>query len=134
MYHVVNCIRLYYLLRYHVYKSYHSMFKSHMYFRVRIKTHAYAVQFLFLVINTHIVDLIQLVHIKIRFNIFILFLFSTYFIIFLQEDFINYTLNNSIIPLLTVKFLPDCRIVPAVLSRPAFSVLRTKVSQDPALV
>ena len=35
---------------------------------------------LFLVIKTHIVNLVQIVLVKIRFNIFMCFFFSTYFI------------------------------------------------------
>ena len=59
--------------------------------------------FFFLVIKTHIVNLIQLVLIKIRFNIFMFFLFIAYLIIFLGEYFINCNVNNRIIILLPVK-------------------------------
>ena len=82
------------------------------------------------VFKTTIVNLIQLFLIKTRFNTFVLSLFSTYFLFFLKEDFINCTVNNIIILLLPVKFISVCRIMPAVLSMTTFNTLRTKVSQD----
>ena len=72
-------------------------------------------KFLFCVIKTHIIDLIQLVLIKIRFNIFRCFLLGTYFLVLLQEDFINCAVNNIVILLLPVKFISVYGIVPAVL-------------------
>ena len=55
------------------------------------------------------------------------FSFSTYFIIFLQDDIIYYMINNSIVILLSVKFIFRCRLMPAVLSRPAFIILMYNV-------
>ena len=62
------------------------------------------------------------------------FLFSTYFIIFLQDDLIHCMVNNRIFILLYVKFISVCGIVPTVLSRPTFSILRNKISQDPSFI
>ena len=45
VYHVVSCIQLIYLLCFRVYKSYHYGFKYNIYFRFRIQTHAYVIQF-----------------------------------------------------------------------------------------
>ena len=42
--------------------------------------------------------------------------------------------NNSIVLFMPVNFIYVFGIMPAVLSRPNFSILRTKVSQDPAFV
>ena len=58
----------------------------------------------------------------------------TNFIIFLHEDFIHCMINNSIFIFLSVKFIYVCGIVPAVLNRPNFNILRTKVSQDLAFI
>ena len=62
------------------------------------------------------------------------FLFSTNFIIFLQEYFIQCMVLNSTFLLLPVKFLSVCRIVPVVLSRPTCIILKTKFSQDISLI
>ena len=78
--------------------------------------------------------MIEFALIKIWFNIFMCFLLSTYFLVFLQEDFINCTVKNSFIFLLTVKCHLVFDIVPMVLSRPTFSIIRTKVSQDLAFI
>ena len=91
-------------------------------------------KFFFCIINTHIIDLIHLVLIKIRFNIFIWFPPNTYFSVSLHEYIINCTVNKRIILLMTVKFISVCGIVSVVLSRPTFNILRTKVSQDLALI
>ena len=48
----------------------------------------------FLVIKTHIVNMIWIVLIDLRFNIFMCFLFRIYCIIFLQEDFIHCLVNK----------------------------------------
>ena len=58
------------------------------------------------------------------------FLRSIYFLILMKEYFIHYTINNIIIILLSVKFISWYGIVPAVLSRSDFNILRTKVSQE----
>ena len=87
--------------------------------------------FLFCVFKTHNVDLIQLVLIKIRFNIFMCSLLSTYFLIFLQEYFINCTVNDIIFLLLPVKFISVCGIVPAVFSRPTLMYGNDKNSTSP---
>ena len=92
--------------------------------------HSYFLQGFFCVIKTHIVDMIDFDLIKIRFNIFVCSILSTYFLVFFQEDFINYTVNNSIILLIPIKFISWCGIVTAVLSRPTFIILGTNFSQD----
>ena len=89
---------------------------------------------LFLVLKTRIVNLINVVTIIIRFNIFMCFLFCAYFNIFLQEDFIHFLFNNSIVILLPVNFFNACRVVPTVIIRPNFGIIRTKVSQELALI
>ena len=93
-----------------------------------------AFKFFFCVFNTHISNLIQFVLINLSFDIFMFSLLNTYFLILLQENFIHFTFNNSIILLLPIKFSPICGIVPAVFSSPTFSILRTKVSQDLAFI
>ena len=57
-------------------------------------------------------------------------LFSTYFIILLQEGFIHCMINNGVVIFLYVKFLYVFKILPVVPSRPTFIILKTKVSQD----
>ena len=103
-------------------------------FKFALKCTLTSFKFLFCVFKNHIVDMIQLVLIKIRFNIFMWSLFSTYFLVFLQEYFINCNVNNIIILLVPVKYISVCRIVPTVLSRPTFRILRTKVSQEHAFI
>ena len=78
--------------------------------------------------------MIQFLPIKNRLNIFICLFLSTYFLVFMKEDFIHFTVNNSIIPLIYVKFISVCMNLPTVLSRPTFIILITKVSQDLAFV
>ena len=99
-------------------------------FKLKLKS----LKFFFCIIKNHIIDLIHLVIIKIRFNIFIWFPPNTYFSVSLQEYIINCNVNKRIILLMTVKFISVFGIVPAVLSRPTFSIFRTKVSQDLALI
>ena len=91
-------------------------------------------KFFFCAFKNNIVNLIQLVLIKLTFNIFICSLIRTYFLILLQDDFINCTVNNSTIILLLIKFISGCRILLALLSRPDFCILRTKFSQDLAFI
>ena len=74
--------------------------------------------------------MIKFVLMKIRLNIFRCFVCSTYFLIFMQQDFILCTINNSILLLLSVKFLSWYGIVPTVLVRSDFNIIRTKCSQD----
>ena len=61
-------------------------------------------------------------------------LFSTYFIIFLQEYSLCCLFNNSIVLLMSIKLPYVCRIFPAVLSRYTFRIIITKVSQDLAFI
>ena len=68
------------------------MYKSHTVldlnliyiFEFELKHSLTSFNIFFFVIKTHIINLIYIILIKIRFNIFMCFLFSTYFIIFLQ--------------------------------------------------
>ena len=105
-----------------------------MYFLVFIQTHAYIIRDLFCIFKTHIIDLIQLVLIKIRFNVLMWSLLSTYFLVLLQEYFINCTVNDIIILLLSVKFPPVYDIVPVELSSPIFIILKTNVYKDLAFI
>ena len=105
-----------------------------MYFKYCIQTHAYVFQVLFYVFKTHIVDLINFTLIKIRFNVFMCFLLSTCFIIFMQDDFIHCNVNNSIILLMPGKFLSWYGIGPFFLIRSTFTTLRKKFSQDLAFI
>ena len=50
------------------------------------------------------------------------------------EDFIHCMILNIIVFFLSVKFLFSCSIGLAVLSRPAFRILRTKVPQDSSFI
>ena len=70
------------------------------------------------------------VFLKTRLNIFMCFLHNTYSLIFMQKDLTHFTIKNSIIILLPVKFLYCYGIMLAVLIRPASNILRNKVSQD----
>ena len=45
VYHVVNFNQLFYLLCFHVYKSYHSIFLYHIYILVRFQMHVYVILF-----------------------------------------------------------------------------------------
>ena len=91
-------------------------------------------KFLFFILKTHIVNLIKLVLIKIRLNIFRCFFHSTYFFIIMQQDFIHCNINNIIILFLPVKFISCYGILPAVLSRSRLVILRIKLSQDLAFI
>ena len=95
-----------------------------MYFKFTFKFTLIQFKFFFCFIKTNIVNLIYLLLIKTRFNIFMCFLLRTYFWVLLQEDLINYTARNRIVLLLHVKFISVCGIVNVVLSRPAFIILR----------
>ena len=114
------------------------MYKSHTVldlnliyiFEFELKHSLTSFNIFFFVIKTHIINLIYIVLIKIRLNIFMCFLFSTYFIIFLQEKWIHCFFNNSIVLFLPVKYISVLRIVSAVIIMPNFSILRDKVSQD----
>ena len=81
---------------------------------------------LFLFIKTNIFNLVYIVIIDIRLNIFMWFRFSTYFIIFLQNDLIHCMINNIIVLLLFVTFISSCGIMPTVLRRPDFKTNRNK--------
>ena len=78
--------------------------------------------------------MVYIILIDLKFNICMCFLFSTYYIILLQYDYILCMVNDIIFLLLTVKFPFVCGIVPTVLSRPNFSMLRNKVYQYLAFV
>ena len=93
-----------------------------------------SLKFFFCLFKAHIFDLIHFVLIKIRFNIFMWSFLITYFLVFLQEDFIHWNVNNSIIILLPVKYIYVCGIVLVVLIRNDFSILITKVSQGLAFI
>ena len=62
------------------------------------------------------------------------FRFIAYFIIFLQDNFIHCMINNIIFLFLSVKFIHFRSIMPAVLSRTDFIMLKTKVPQDFAFI
>ena len=100
-----------------------------IFFMFFIKGTLASLKFFFFVVKTHIVNLIEFILVKFRFNIFMCFLPGTYFLIFMQENFVNCTVNNSIIIFIPVKVLTWYRIVPVVLSRYNFKILLTKVSQ-----
>ena len=99
-------------------------------FKFTFKRTLMSFKFFFCVFKKHIVDLIHFILIKTRFNIFMWSSIITYFLVLIQEYLINCTVNNSIIIFLNVKFISVCVIMPAVLSRPNFTIIRTKVSQD----
>ena len=101
-----------------------------MYFRVFIQAHACVIQVFPFFFKTHIINIIQFVLIKLRFNHFLCFYPNLHFIIFLKNYPINWNINNSIIIFLPIKFLYIGSLVTAFLSRTIFSIIRTKVSQD----
>ena len=105
-----------------------------MYFRLHFQTHAYVIHYLFIDIKTDIFKLIKMVLVDLRFNIFMWFLFRSYFIIFFQDNLIHCMINNSIVLLMYLKFIFVRGIIPTVLSNPAFSILGNKVSQDVELI
>ena len=76
-----------------------------MYFQVRIKMHAHVIHVFLLWLQESYCQSGTARSHQTRFNIFMFFLPSTYFLVFLQEDFINCNVNNSIIFLLPNKFL-----------------------------
>ena len=63
-----------------------------------------------------------------------LFHFSHLICFLLQDNLIKCMLEYSIVLFLSSNFLLSCRILPTVFSRPAFSMLSTKVSQDLTLI
>ena len=105
-----------------------------MYFLVLFKRTLLSSEFSFFVFKNHIINIIQIVIIKLRFNNFLCFFPILHFIIFLKNDLINWNVNNRIIILLPVKFIYVCSLVTTVLSRPTFRIIRTKVSQDFAFI
>ena len=100
-----------------------------MHFNFSFKRTLTSFKFFFWVINTHIVDMIEFVLIKISFNIFMWFLLSTYFFIFVLEDVIHCNVNDRIILFLPVKSISWYGIVPVVLGKSNINIIRTKVSQ-----
>ena len=84
-------------------------------------------KFLFFILKTNFINLIELVLIKTRFNICMCSLMRTYFNILLQEDFINCIVNNNIILFLPVKFISVYGIVPTVLGRPTLAYLKPRL-------
>ena len=99
-------------------------------FQFLFKRTPISLNFSLCIIKTPNVNMIYFALIKIRFNIFMCYLLSAYFLDFMQKYFINCNVNNSIIFLLSVKNFIVYGIMPVVLSRPSFIILRTKVSQD----
>ena len=75
---------------------------------------------LFIVIKTQIINLILIILIDLISNIFICFSFITYFIIFLEVDFVHCLFNHKIALVLSVKFISGRVIMPAVISRYSF--------------
>ena len=114
-----------------MYKSYAILdFNLIFFFEFKFKCTLMPFNILFYFHKTHIINLIQIFIIKIRSNIFMCFLFSTYYNILLQENFIHGLFKNSIVLFLAVKFISICGILPMVLCMPTISMLITKVSQD----
>ena len=101
-----------------------------MYFQFFIQTHAYVIQVFLLCLqdlyfksDTDRCHQNQTEH----FQYLILLIYS---FIFMQQDFIQCTINSRIIIFLPVKFISWCNIVTTVLSRYRINILRTKVYQD----
>ena len=88
----------------------------------------------FIIIKTHVVNMIKFVLIIIIFQKFRCFFSSTYFFSFMGQDFIHRTINSGIIFLLLFKFISWYRIIPTVLSRINFHLLITKGSHDLAFI
>ena len=102
-----------------------------MYFWVRFQTYAYAIlYFLSFHQDSYYKYHLDYYHLDFRLNVFMWFSFRTYFIIFLQDYFIHWMINNRIVLLMYVKFISSRRVMTAVLSRPGSRILRNKVSQD----
>ena len=88
----------------------------------------------FLIINNNIVNMIYIILIYLRLN-FSCASASSLTLIFYHRG-ISFTewLTISLYFFLGVKFISSFRIVPVVLIRPAFRILRTKVTQDLELI
>ena len=87
--------------------------------------------FLFSLIKTHILHLIQFVIIVITFQKFLCFVIhGIYFFGFSHLDFIHYIVNNSVVFLIFMEIFSGCGVSPAVLSRMVRSILSSKLSQD----
>ena len=65
-----------------------------------------------------------------RIIVFMCWLFGTYSIYFLQDEFILFMINNIIILLLNGTICVSCGVITAVLGRSASRILWTKVFQD----
>ena len=78
-------------------------------------------------------NMIDFALIKIRFNVSMCSLLSTYLLVFLGEVFIHFSVNNRIILFPSVKFISWCGIIPAVLSRYTFNVLRNQSLPGPCI-
>ena len=61
--------------------------------------------FFFLFVKNHIINLLYIVLIDIRFNVSMCFIIRTYFIIFIQDDIIHCMINHIVVLLLSVKKL-----------------------------
>ena len=84
----------------------------------------------FFLIKTHFVNLLQIILINFIVSALMCIILYTEFFILLQDDNINCMWDDSIVLFLYSKTFHGFSILPVVFSRPAFSVLSTKVSQD----
>ena len=75
-------------------------------------------------IKAHIINLIYIVIIYLRIYPMLL-IFSTSFLVILQDDIIHFTMNSSIVILLSSNFFLGFRIITTVLGRPAFIIIKT---------
>ena len=123
---MVNCIPLFYLLSFHVYKSYYYVFLYHIRILFLFRMHAHVIisrQDSFYQACTYY--LYQLHH-----QCSNVFHLSHLIFVLLRDDILNCMLDYIILLFLSSKLFLSCRLLPAVFSRPAIIILSKKVSQD----
>ena len=117
-----------------VYKSYHYGFKYYMYLQALIQTHDCVIQsFISCHQDSYCQTDIDSYH-KNYIQYFHLLPLQHLLYYKLQDYFIPCVFKTIIVLLLPFKFISICVMLPMVLSRPTFSILRTKVSQDIAFI
>ena len=88
-----------------------------------------SVKIFFCLFKTRFLNLVQIVRIVIRVQIFWCFIIcGTYF--FFKYNFIRCIVNDGVVLLLSVNFFTGCGSVHMVLSRPTLSILSSKVPQN----
>ena len=120
LYHIVNCIQIFYFIRFNVYNLYHSIFYIIYIFDFAFKITLTS----FFLVNDRFVELLQLIFVDFVINVIMCFIFHTYFFLLFQNCFINCMLEDIIVSLVVFQTFLSLSILTMVFSRSIFSVLR----------